>query len=937
MRAALHPIGILLGHALPALLLALLYGDMLAVIHPLLEEPQREAWIVFGSFLGCIVLASTVYALFTWRRGTSAHPIYGALVFVAYVPLLWAFAEHMSDLLPWSIPRWMRPEDAELYAFRLLCIPLAHALFILVVSSLRGQERGAPLRDLLIAVGIPLAIFLFVQVVEPFRGSSDFEEHAWLVVMVALVIGFLFFLFRGVVAIVQRVGPVNAALNFIVRLLIAFVFPVLGLAFNNGHIGARWNDVEGVFGDLAHPAFYIIAVLNAVVVLWPSSANPTVRFVQFLLRAVGFSYVLYFFVLFLPLLPLSVVAILAIGIGFLLLAPVLLFIVQTVLLYQDLRFLAAHHARVKLIAFFLGCVLAIPAGITIRYLHHRTVLHAALHHVFQSGALQPVKPLDADALVSVLGQVNSNRSRGRGMNRSGTPFLTPWYNRIVLDNLALSEEKTDVLSAVFLNEPLEEPLSNWRTMPSSAHTTIDSATVRSTYKEDDRAWHSWVDLHIRNSGGGQEEFVTDIALPDGAWIGGHYLGMAGDTVPGILAEKKAAMWVYNNIVSYRRDPSIMRYTGPGQVQLRVFPVEANDMRHTGFEVVHAEGMHMVLGSDTLQLGDHSRDHADVIPAISGGTAYIPASVKATLPLVRRTPHIHFIVDGTEQQRPARGDIARTITRYIAQEKLDTARMTLHIADAYGISLPFGTAALDAFVHHVGHGGFFSDRSIRTIIARSCAQPEPESPVIVIVPSGPSYDNTSYGIWLDDLDDVAACIPEGDSFYVLNENLSPSLHPFNNPTIQLNREPITITVPEVRAWPDTGNAKFYLRDDRVASIIVDMEHLDNLEAPPAGKWQAALELEARWRTHLLRYNAGGSEWTQLVRGAFAAQVLTPVTAWMCLEDEAQRNALLKKQEEVLSGNPSLDASDQELTSMSEPGLVWFLPLLLWILWMKRRDG
>ncbi len=53
--------------------------------------------------------------------------------------------------------------------------------------------------------------------------------------------------------------------------------------------------------------------------------------------------------------------------------------------------------------------------------------------------------------------------------------------------------------------------------------------------------------------------------------------------------------------------------------------------------------------------------------------------------------------------------------------------------------------------------------------------------------------------------------------------------------------------------------------------------------------------------------------------------------MCLEDEAQRNALLRKQEGVLNVDQALDAGDEDITSMSEPDLLWLLLSVLgWIL-------
>lgn len=935
MRPALHPLGILLAHTLPVLALIAMYASMLQVVHPLLEPEHIAAWRVMAVVLGGAVTVSTIYAALRWWQRLPVQALYAALVFLAYVPLLFFVGNSIDALFPWSIPRWMLPEDAELYAFRLLCIPLAHALFVLVALSLPAGDRGRPLRDLLTAAAIPIGVYLFVQVVRPFRGASDFEEHAWIVVMVCLVTGFLFLLIRGVMAMALRVST-TSALTQVMRVLVALVFPLLGLMVNNGDLRLSFSEGRGAFGDLSHPAFYIIAVLNAAVVLWPSSAQPRIRLIQFLLRATGFSYVLYFFVLFLPLLPLSIVAILAVGLGFLLLAPVLLFTVQAMLLTQDVRFLAAHRPKAAIAGLFAAALLVLPAAITVRYLHHRTVLHDALHHVYESDPTLPTLPLDAEALRTVLRQVDANASRRRGWGGSSTPFLTPWYNRIVLDNLTLSQARSDVLRQVFLNEPPNELTNSRRRMPSNAHTRIDRATVSSRYDEAQGAWRSWIHLAVTNTGTAQEEFITAFNLPDGAWICDHYLMIGADTAQGILAEKKSAQWVYSNIVSRLQDPSMLRYTGPGRVELRVFPVEAENERRTGFEVLHKEACDLALGNDTLRLGDAARDLSwALIPSPGGGVGYIPSPVKKSLPLVQRAPHFHFIVDGSEAHRAIRQQVVQRLRTYASPARMPDVRATLHVADAYGLSLPFGDEALAAYEHHAGHGGFFTDRIVRKVLADACLYPKSEAPVIVIVPSAPASQLSALGIFLDDLTDIAECLPEGDRFLVLGDDGAVTVRAFSDPAFQLSYDNADLSMPFVRAWPDAREPKYYLRDDPGGAIILDALHMDGTQPTTTRDWSQALDQEGRCRALRMRTQIPETSWRSVVRGSFGAQVMLPVTSWMCVENEAQRNALLRKQEEVLQGNPQLDAMNEELNSMSEPGIIWLLPVLLIVLLWRRR--
>lgn len=941
MRAALHPAGILIGHALPALVLAALYVDALIVIHPLLSPESMDAWRLLGIGLAGPVVSSTGYAALLWLRKGRVHALYGVLVFLAYAPLLWAIAEHMNTLFPWDVPRWMMPDDAELYAFRLLSLPLAHALFVLVARSLPEGEAGRPARDILVAAAIPLAVFLFVQVVEPFRMGGDFERHMWVVVLVCLTIAFLFLLLRGITALVLR-WKGGSALALAARILVGLVLPLLGLALNNGLLTQALGvprAAVGLFGDLSHPAFYLIALLNGAAVAWPSSSQPMLRLIQFALRAAGLPYVLYFFVLFVPMLPLSIVAIVAAGLGFLLLAPVLLFALQANLLWQDARFLLAHRPWTSLAGILMAATALLPATILITYLGHRSTLHGALRHVYESDMHDPIRPLDAEALAEVLKQMEANRAgnrwRGNGALGGNTPFLTPLHNRIVLDHLTLSEEKADMLAQVVLDAEPTFP-ERRRSMPPNEHTALDSAWIESRFNEEQQAWRSWVHLAVRNGGDWQEEFTADITLPDGAWVSDHYLVIGADTAKGVLAEKKAALWVYNSIVSNRRDPSILRYASHNRLQLRVFPVEAGQVRHTGFELLHREALPLDLGGRKLMLGDTSRDPG-AAPVESGepGVVFMPAALKQGLPRTRRSAHVHLVVDATERQRATRGEVIGRVRRFAKEHGLDERTATLHITDGYGLSMPYGDAALEAFARHAGHGGFFADRPIRSVMAEALMRPGPSAPLIVIVPSRAMSDARARGLWLDDLPDLAALLPEGDRFLALNDDGSLTAHRFRAPGQRLGPGAATLDHPLVLAWPSIDSPLTYMPDTPHGSVAVDFTHLGSHGPPRPRWWKHALALEGRQRALALRSRETGVGRAALVRGSFAAQVLTPQTAWMCLEDEAQHNALQKKQEEVLNSRQSLDTMDQEITNMPEPAIWWLLPVLLFTLMGRRR--
>jgi hypothetical protein len=78
--------------------------------------------------------------------------------------------------------------------------------------------------------------------------------------------------------------------------------------------------------------------------------------------------------------------------------------------------------------------------------------------------------------------------------------------------------------------------------------------------------------------------------------------------------------------------------------------------------------------------------------------------------------------------------------------------------------------------------------------------------------------------------------------------------------------------------------------------------------------------------------GDAGWLSLVQKSFQTRLLTPVTAYLVLENDAQRRLLEVKQRQVLQGNKALDVGEDPV-QMSEPGFWVLLGLLLLLLGWK----
>jgi hypothetical protein len=134
------------------------------------------------------------------------------------------------------------------------------------------------------------------------------------------------------------------------------------------------------------------------------------------------------------------------------------------------------------------------------------------------------------------------------------------------------------------------------------------------------------------------------------------------------------------------------------------------------------------------------------------------------------------------------------------------------------------------------------------------------------------------------------------------------------------------------WKTEDGKKIFLRLDDQPSVFFDSARSDE-NITLNHTWNSALALQGRWLEQQFYPEKSKSEWLSLVRSSFQAQVMSPVTSFISVENEAQKKALLKKQEDVLNANPSLDVGEE--IRMSEPGL-WIVVIMLVFIGCRYRQ-
>ncbi len=932
MHSLRNPKWVFLVNTGPLLLLLLLcYGEF-SVIHTLLPADAVRQWQAFGGVLALLGVAAAAYAAVQTVRWQLLGGWYSVGSLLAISVWLCLLTTNERELLPWgAVPRWMLPTDPLWMAWTFLMPTLVHSLLVLAAKFTPDDRAHNAAPNFALAIATPAGWFIVFQVMswiqglfrssDSYSGSSLWGTVGTVLLVAAMVLStlsFFFFLVRGLLIITQRRDGFWSETSLVWKLAITILLPLLGLAVNNGlFFGAGFGGGDGIFGDFSSPWFYVLAIVNGVLLCLPDSRRALLRLLQLLGRSALFGYTFYFFLVFLPFLPLSIPAIILIGTGFLLLAPTLLFVVHVRQLGEDVAVVRARYSQAVAMAVLLVGLAALPLTITASYWHQRQVLHEALAYVYTPNYAQPAARIDADALDGTLAAIRQSKRGGSSIMGSHLPYLSTYFNWLVLDNLMLSERKFDDLTRIF-NAPgpdLLQPVND-SSGPATAPADDRGPVLRdlrtsSRYDARQQAWVSWLNLEVANRDPSalNREYRTALTLPPGCWVSDYTLTIGNRQERGILAEKRAADWVFAQITSENQDPGLLGYRGPNTIDLRVFPVTEGEARRTSIQVLHKEPCTLTIDGRTVALGDSTTAPPLAAPVATAGSGalYISALAKQKLPLVQRRPYYHFLLDASANGALLADDYRARVTQQLTQALPNAAPARFSLVDAYTTPVPAAGNWAEQLAGAKPTGGFFLGRAIRQVLFAAQAQPAPTYPVLVVV-----TNKLENAVLDDDVEDFSSAYPELDAFYVLGPEGRLAAHSLRRQSRQaLGDEPLPAAPVAVRAWPDAAKPRAYLPATNVADVVVTGRPIVlTAEAPAASRWLAGLALRGYGQWQSFHPEATDRERVPFIQASFRSGIMTPFTSFLALENEAQKAALHRKQAETLAANASLDTVESD---------------------------
>lgn len=925
MQNSLNPKWLFIINTIPIVILFAIFLGEYNIIKSLLSVESIGLWKEFGGTLAILGTLNFIYAVDLVIKKKEVSASYSITALSCYISFLYLYGNYSAEIIPFDIPQWMVPANMILYVGTFLMPTLAYSLFTLVALLTPENKEQKVWKNFLIALIIPISWYLFTQLILPLWKpvDSNFSMHALVILVIIATLIFLFFLVRGIYILGLKKAAVWIKYHLAWKIPIALIFPLLGLALNNKEYFFNKAGVEnsGAFGDFSNIWFYILAIINGLLICLPNLQNKSYRLFLFAGRSLTFTFTFYFFLVFLPFLPLSVIAIAAIGTGFLMLTPLALFIIHLNELLNDYKFLQTCLSKRLAVFFSAAGFLVLPLFITAAYLRDRRVLNETLEYLYKPDYSKTYN-IDKTSLSKTLGVVKYHKERNSDLFfEKQIPYLSSYFNWLVLDNLTLSDSKINAVENVFYGK------TSFKLRTETIGTNqvkISKINSSSTFDKKQNAWISWMDLEITNHGGTARlsEYATTIELPIGCWISDYYLYVGDKKEMGILAEKKAAIWVFSQIRNENRDPGILHYLSGNKVVFRVFPFSKDETRKTGIEFIHQEPVKITIDGNTLGLGNQNEHSITTTTGSNENIVYVSAKEKTILKNIQRKPYYHFIVDISSGKEHFKEEFAQRIESLLSKNLINRENAEINFTNTYTRSIPLDDDWKRKFDQQIFDGGFFLDRAIRRVLFNSYKDRNNAYPVIVVV-----TDRIENAIIEKDFSDFEIAYPENNLFYVINQKWGLESHSLlSNPKIPLPGALELNFNHKVLAYPNEQKPIAYLPNHNKPSIVLreTLFKVNNSEIIEKN-WQTGLIMQGKWISQTLHPETSGKEWLNLVKYSFISKIMTPITSYIVVENEAQKAILKQKQNKLLSSNQSLDLGE-DTQRMTEPGLLLLTTLL-----------
>ncbi len=534
-----RPGWIWLTHIAPISLLLIGASRVYVIIAGDMTGSQRQTTLVLGLTLAAVLVGAGSVAVRNQRARRLLSDAQSAVLLTLSLFVLGISVLFCWTMIPDSEPDWI------VNRWELLCESFClgmpgtfHAILILSSRPLR-RHGGVEFGFLLLAAGLVATLSYglaagFASVAPPLRLP---DSSTIMLAMIAALGGGVTItaaVTRATLIAYTRIRRMSPLAQRGFMFVVAFAGPLAGLYLNKSIPFPV---------DFQAPAIYLLAFVTGLALMLPAIRSLFWHRVVWLAQCALFPFSAYFFLVFLPWLPLSFFAMAVCGAGFLMLVPLVLGIAHAYRLIDGFREEVRDGRAWPVALLGLGTMLFLPAlGLETAW-SDRVALDQALTYIYSPDYRHDITfPGNLSALASSLQHL---RDAKQGIF---LPFLTPLYDQIVFHGLVLPDAKINELQTAFFGEAatamagffLRSPHLEVSPRPApfipARDVILDGLTV--TVHRDGASGTARLLLTLRNLGPDGSEFDAGIHLPEGVYVSGFALRIDNDFVPARIVEKK---------------------------------------------------------------------------------------------------------------------------------------------------------------------------------------------------------------------------------------------------------------------------------------------------------------------------------------------------------------------------------------------------------------
>ncbi|OHD05465.1 MAG: MSEP-CTERM sorting domain-containing protein [Spirochaetes bacterium GWD1_27_9] len=912
-----NPLWILLSVTIPQTIFLLISFFMINIVKSQIEQKTLTNLIIIGLITISSILFYTIFALVLKILKKKLHHIFSVILIVSNIALVYVIVLITSNL-PRSIPFWMFRTDDFLFYMGTFFLPsVIYGLLIGIDFFVNKDKKNNLWINFLIAILIPTTWYLSSLLFSRFVHfpDSDFFVHFVIILFIISTVLFYFFIIRAIVIFFISKSKFSPILYNILKVFFALVFPILGLLLNNlGDKLFGLSEIVSIFGDFSHRLFYILAVLNGIFLLIPNFNNFKLRFFLFLLKSLTFSYTVYFFLAFFVFLPFAIIGIIAFGLGFLILTPVVLFMIHFNELKKDIIYLKEKFNLAKILSVAIPIFLIIPSIIIIIFYVEKSNLTKTLDYIYETSyILDKKRNFNEKLFIDSIENLKKTKE-----NSYRLPFITPIYKSVVFSNLILNDKKINYLEAIFAGTTLFKETKNIQ----EEKVKIKDLNYTTIYNEKEKLYHTKIDLVLKNNDSFNSEYSTKIKLPLSSWVGDYYLVVGDKKKKALLVEKKSALWIYNEIKNQSRDPGLIYYEDLNTMSLKVFPFSRDEIRYTGFEIVHINPIKLEIDKKIVNCGDNYKN--EFITDENKDFIIASSIYKKKLPIINKPIFYHFLLDHSINSRIDPNYI-KNLENFIKEKNIQS-NYDIYVIDSNYQKLNNTNELRSYLSKNEPKSGFWVDRVLKGLILKNYSNSNYADVFVVIT------NNFNNVIINTDISDFKLIYPYSDYIYHLtddNKIYSYKIDDFND-----NKQINDIISNEIVEY-NYENNKYYLKNDINDSIIITDSKNDNKNIDE-NLLNQCVNITANYLKYSYNPDLQKKYFNDIYLASIKNRILSKLTTFIVLENEAQENLLLEKQKKILANKKYFDAGEEIDTNMSEPPiLIMSLVLLLFIGFIIKR--